>query len=329
MTFVKVQDPTNKNLVKEYIAKRNRVREADRRDKMGQVFEFEELSRFFKPVSAQTQELTKQVGELPGKIARAMPKPQAREEAPPPAYDTLPFAGEDVVPGEAEYETIDFPKEVQQVDDKVFRLGGINLLIDTNEKKIFLKKVDGDVKELDITPNIYSLLTNKNAAIQWNDLTPEEQTIYGKLLIKSGAMKSATKLNTVNRSIFNTRGNKWNNLYSHVWYNRWLFEDDFTDQEYNKMLELVNKRNYNSKTTQETRDKIREVIKQQFGTGVKTDYVTLPSDPNELVERLEILLASKDAGNTGVHNEIVSICEELRKRKMLTRAQYKQLLSNN
>ena len=79
---------------------------------------------------------------------------------------------------------------------------------------------------------------------------------------------------------------------------------------------------------QKTKDKISEVIKQQFGSGAKTDYVTLPSDPNELVERLELLLASGDAGNTGVHNEIVSICEELRKRKMLTRAQYKQLLSD-
>ena len=250
MTFVKVQDPTNKNLVKEYLAKRNRVREPDRREKMG------ELSRFFKPVTAQTQELTKQVGELPGKIARAMPKPQTREEVAPLAYDTLPFAGEDVVPGEAEYETIDFPKEVQQVDDKVFRLGGINLLIDTNEKKIFLKKVHGDVEEIGITPNIYSLLTNKNAEIQWDDLNSDEQNAYGKLLIKTGAMESKTKPGRVNQTIFNIKGKKWKNLYSHVWYNRWLFKDDFTDQEYNKMLELTNKRNYNQKRCKKLKIKL-------------------------------------------------------------------------
>lgn len=35
-------------------------------------------------------------------------------------------------------------------------------------------------------------------------------------------------------------------------------------------------------------------------------------DPNELVERLKLLLASKAAGNTGVNNEIISIVEELR-----------------
>jgi hypothetical protein len=36
------------------------------------------------------------------------------------------------------------------------------------------------------------------------------------------------------------------------------------------------------------------------------------NDPNELVERLKLLLASKAAGNTGVSNEIISIFEELR-----------------
>ena len=32
----------------------------------------------------------------------------------------------------------------------------------------------------------------------------------------------------------------------------------------------------------------------------------LPSDPNALCERLELLMASKQAGNTGLRNEIVS-----------------------
>jgi ABC-type ATPase involved in cell division len=35
------------------------------------------------------------------------------------------------------------------------------------------------------------------------------------------------------------------------------------------------------------------------------------NDPNELVDRLRLLLASQSAGNTGVSNEILSIFEEL------------------
>jgi len=34
-------------------------------------------------------------------------------------------------------------------------------------------------------------------------------------------------------------------------------------------------------------------------------------NPNELVDRLRLLVASKSAGNTGVSNEIISIFEEL------------------
>ncbi|CAG9137606.1 unnamed protein product, partial [Plutella xylostella] len=35
-------------------------------------------------------------------------------------------------------------------------------------------------------------------------------------------------------------------------------------------------------------------------------------DPNELIERLQLLIASKDAGNTNHDNEILSIIEELK-----------------
>jgi len=52
----------------------------------------------------------------------------------------------------------------------------------------------------------------------------------------------------------------------------------------------------------------------------------LPSDPNALCERLELLMASKQAGNTGVQNKIVSICNELLRQKNLPREAYKNLM---
>lgn len=42
-------------------------------------------------------------------------------------------------------------------------------------------------------------------------------------------------------------------------------------------------------------------------------------DPNELVERLKLLIASRDAGNTGLDNEIISIIEELRESKVINK----------
>lgn len=47
-------------------------------------------------------------------------------------------------------------------------------------------------------------------------------------------------------------------------------------------------------------------------TYVKDTELIYWDDPNELIERLKLLYASKNAGNTGLDNEIISIIEELK-----------------
>ena len=55
--------------------------------------------------------------------------------------------------------------------------------------------------------------------------------------------------------------------------------------------------------------------------------VVIPSDPNALLERLDLLLASKEAGHTGVRNELVSICDKLKRQSVLDPKAYKKLNS--
>ena len=55
--------------------------------------------------------------------------------------------------------------------------------------------------------------------------------------------------------------------------------------------------------------------------------IVIPSDPNALLERLDLLLASQGAGHTGVGNELVSICDELKKQGVLNTKTYKKLYS--
>ena len=55
--------------------------------------------------------------------------------------------------------------------------------------------------------------------------------------------------------------------------------------------------------------------------------VVIPSDPNALLERLDLLLASQDAGHTGVGNELVSICDELKRQGVLDMKDYKEINS--
>ena len=55
--------------------------------------------------------------------------------------------------------------------------------------------------------------------------------------------------------------------------------------------------------------------------------VIMSSDPNALLERLDLLLSSQKAGHTGVGNELVSICDELKRQGVLDTAAYKKLNS--
>ena len=54
--------------------------------------------------------------------------------------------------------------------------------------------------------------------------------------------------------------------------------------------------------------------------------IILPCDPIALVERLDILMASKSAGYTGVRNELVSVCDELLRQKLIDKHKYKIII---
>ena len=58
-----------------------------------------------------------------------------------------------------------------------------------------------------------------------------------------------------------------------------------------------------------------------------SEVIVIPSDPNALLERLDLLLASQEAGHTGVGNELVSICNELKRQGVLDTKDYKKLTS--
>ena len=68
----------------------------------------------------------------------------------------------------------------------------------------------------------------------------------------------------------------------------------------------------------------RENIKKNEGYEGE-GVVVIPSDPNALLERLDLLLASQEAGHTGVRNELVSICDELKRQGVLDMKAYKKL----
>ena len=314
MTFFKVNDPKNRELIKEVIAKRAVIREADRRRKMGDAFEFEQLSKFFKPITKETEKITEKIEKgvrgLPGEIAKVLPRPinimqQMQPMQPPPAYEA-PFAGEEI-PNEKPGEEIELPDEVKETEDG-YQIGNLPFQLDNENKTVLL----GD-NLFSSSPKIYELLTYKNSGIKWNDLNEQEKYDFGRMVIDSDILYDDYEDMKYKKNL-----KRWNKIYKPIWYNRFLYMDDDrlnSDIEQNHMRKSFQKPTIRKNMTDET----KKLIKSFFpnlkgeglkGSGLKKNYVTLLSDPSELVDRLTLLAGSKDAGNTGVYNEMVSICDE-------------------
>ena len=103
---------------------------------------------------------------------------------------------------------------------------------------------------------------------------------------------------------------------------------DYTDDDYDNYARLMLKTNTlhrdndpNSNNPKSSKgDKWMELLrpiwksrKAYEGKGV----IVIPSNPKALLERLDLLLASQKAGHTGVRNELVSICDELKRQGVL------------
>ena len=95
-----------------------------------------------------------------------------------------------------------------------------------------------------------------------------------------------------------------------------LVEDKKTEELGNKILSYFNEK-------EETEEDEDDPQPSTSGTGLKI----LPSDPNALIDRFDLLFSSKKAGHTGVRNEIVSILDELKRQGVIKTNEYKTLNS--
>ena len=228
MTFFKVNDPKNRELIKEVIAKRSVIREADRRRKMGEAFEFEQLSRFFKPITKQAEKMTEKIEKgvrgLPGEIAKVLPRPIniTQPMQPPPAYEA-PFAGEDEIPEEKDYEyESKLPPYITKYKG-VYNIG--DLPFDINHERKEIIDLQGE-NVLSNSPNIYEILTNEKTEKKWEDLNQEEKNILGTILVQSKAIYSNYRTNPRENSQLKSKTKQWRNLYSYIWFNRFAYMRD-------------------------------------------------------------------------------------------------------
>ena len=337
MSFIKVKDPRKREeLIRDFIETRKRIKDNFIARKVGESEYQTGLTKLFKPVTETQKATTKEITEAQKATTKGITDAQKElikrlrpiEDDLPP-YE-FPFAGEYEVPGEYK----DSGKEIVEKTEKGYRLGKAFINLDEKNKNILT--VDGEI--FTDSNKIYDILTNKNTNLIWDDLNEEEKLRLGFLIINSGAIQKDQN-NRPNKLGGNT---KWNNIYSYIWFNRPLYMNytDFSEEVIKDLFQLY--KTPHKKTTSETKERIKEILNMEDVKFDKRRYKTpkerpteetgsglkiLPSDPNALIDRFDLLFSSKKAGHTGVKNEIVSILDELKRQGVLKTNEYKKLNS--
>ncbi|XP_065658295.1 uncharacterized protein LOC136082799 [Hydra vulgaris] len=146
--------------------------------------------------------------------------------------------------------------------------------------------VDGNI--YDGTPGLWELVTKfkpKKEVYSTEDLKN-----YREILLNTDA------LTTDKGKVRSSRSEKYNELISPIW--------------------------------KDIRTPILSKKKLEYGTGVKKtriQTVILPSDPNALVEMLELRIAAWEAGNSSSRNEAVAISDELLRQGVLSKGKYEAI----
>ena len=343
MSFIKVKDPRKREeLIRDFIETRKRIKDSFIAKKVGESEYQTGLSKLFKPVTETQKETAKEITEAQKAATKGITEAQKEttkelikrlrpiedNDAPPP-YE-FPFAGEYEVPGEYE----EPGEEIAKKTERGYKIGRAFINLDEENKNV----LDNDGEIYTDSNKIYDILTNKNTNVIWDDLNEDEKLRLGVLIINSGAIQKDQN----NRPNKLGGNKKWNNIYSHIWFNRPSYIDysNLNNELIDDAFQLY--KNPHKKTTSKTKEKIKKVLNiedvkfdkrryktpkerptEETGSGLKI----LPSDPNALIDRFDLLFSSKEAGHTGVRNEIVSILDELKRQGVINVQEYKKLNS--
>ena len=324
MSFIKVTDPRKREeLIKDFIETRKRIKDNFIARKVGESEYQTGLTKLFKPVTetqkATAKEITEAQKETAEKItSELLPIREGLENLTiiPPIE-----AGEEkkaitLTESLTEEEKINLGPIAETFLKKPWNKENLDLNFGLNTQnkerkfKIGDKSVDFDGDDIVVegerfkgTSGFWALIISKN--LSSDDYTNEDKKQYKRLLIKSNAIfKDNNPKET--RAKGNYQGYKWKNLIKPIW-------EDIKPKPTKK----------GEKGGKEKGKRQEDPKPGTSGSGLKI----LPSDPNALIDRFDLLFSSKKAGHTGVKNEIVAILDELKRQGVININEYKKLNS--
>ena len=331
MSFIKVKDPRKREeLIRDFIETRKRIKDNFIAKKVGEIEYQTGLTKLFKPVTetqkATAKEITEAQKATAEKITQELLPIKAGIEGLPgaisfPAYPALEMTEEEEEEEEKKAEEEE-KKNLGPIAKSylIYAMGkdsdrSFGIYPDAkNKPKIGSKhlKFKGDdiIIEDKIypgTPGLWELIVSKDP--QEGKYTEDDYINYTNLLIQTNTIYQ--KNNSNSTKLKSSTSKKWETLISPVW-------------EHIRESKKPLPKEKGGKGKRKGKKKRQEDPKPgTSGTGLKI----LPSDPNALIDRFDLLFSSKKAGHTGVRNEIVSILDELKRQGVININDYKKLNS--
>ena len=336
MSFLKVKDPRKREeLIKDFIETRKRIKDNFIAKKVGEAEYQTGLTKLFKPVTETQKATTKEITEAQKAAAEKI----TQELLPiKEGIEKLPGAKSEAGPG--------LPA-LEMTKEELIKIGPIarkyiqsnlgrattkaGLYSEDDNLKIGYRpvKIENDDIIIDDTPfkgtvGLWELITSKDIP---------DKTKYGAEDLASYITIMHITKATYDKNNKRVGGNdKMNKLIKP------LVKALEKDKSGNKLITEINKHfGFEEEEYEEEYEEEEEyTLSPTKGTGLKRSRASnaakrrpkiLPSDPNALIDRFDLLFSSKKAGHTGVRNEIVSILDELKRQGVLKTNEYKKLNS--
>ena len=332
MSFIKVTDPRKREeLIKDFIETRKRIKDNFIARKVGEIEYQTGLTKLFKPVTETQKATAKEITEAQKEATERIEKSLLPIKEGIEGLTMLPIETREPITtikytekektelgADAVDSLNDLYKEITEkkrtpaysdilpADAKkgLYKIGRTNFKINKNDLFFDFGQIDG-------TPGLWKLLTSQGIPDK-KDYKPAD--LYNYTLIMYNTNATRQDYNKDNRRI--SGNNKMNNLIKPFVL---AFEND-------KIEEKI-KEHFKDETEDEEDENgfnlFDDPTPGTSGDGLKI----LPSDPNALIDRFDLLFSSKKAGHTGVRNEIISILDELKRQGVININEYKKLNS--
>ena len=299
MSFLKITDPTKRDqTVKEYLELKKNIRDNLLSERVREQQLQTELTKFYRPITESQKATTKEITESQKATAREIteglrPISEGIEKLP---QAMQPIDNEEE---EEEEETEATPESLGEIAYNY--LHGKEPYPRDKTFGIYLGK-DGQYH----MGKQANKENKKVVTIAYNNVVVEGEKFRGTPCLWELIMEE--------RPINYTRGDL----------------DEYKDllKKTNALHHNFNPRNPNPRSSRSGKWKnLLSPIWYEMGGYEGEGVVIMSSDPNALLERLDLLLASQKAGHTGVGNELVSKCDELKRQGILDTVAYKKINS--